>query len=420
MKPHEIFIWLDNVLFQRLNRIYQYCVHHVDLFLLLLLCVCGLVCIRQKPEEVKAVVDRAQYLYNAESSSRSYAKPFFTSELIPEPTYLLSAHSATLTVLDNGNLLALWFAGSHEGKPDVDIWQSIYSESEQVTGRRAENKLVWSMAVPVVSPDLLQLQLQRFVRKVGNPVVYKAKNGTLHLFVVSVALGGWSGSHLNHLISNDNGKTWISARRLILSPFLNISTLDRTAAITLSDGGFYLPVYHECFYTYPELLQFDKNGNFIRQIRVNDNRDLLQPAMVVMEDGVMQAFLRNSTRINKILYSQISNNSGLSWSRIAATNLDNQDSSIAVAKFGPDQLIMLHNAGDRSKLAIALSKDGLRWQDITYLENSKDLEFSYPAIAIHDGMVDILYTWKRQQIKHVRFNLSWLEMMSTKVGYDIR
>jgi predicted neuraminidase len=47
------------------------------------------------------------------------------------------------------------------------------------------------------------------------------------MHVVSVSYGGWSGSAINQLVSDDGGHTWPGARRLILSPLFNLSTLVR-------------------------------------------------------------------------------------------------------------------------------------------------------------------------------------------------
>ena len=57
---------------------------------------------------------------------------------------------------------------------------------------------------------------------------------------------------------------------------------------------------------------------------------------------------------------------------------------------------------------MALEGANLLWYDIYLLENAHTGEFSYPAIQIHDGIIDILYTDERKDIKHVRFNQAWL------------
>ena len=56
----------------------------------------------------------------------------------------------------------------------------------------------------------------------------------------------------------------------------------------------------------------------------------------------------------------------------------------------------------RNKLNVAVSTDGIHWQDIYILENEKDGEFSYPAIIqSSDGFIHITYTSNRKRMKHV-------------------
>lgn len=111
------------------------------------------------------------------SDSRTQ-KPFFQSSLIPQPDYLLAVHSASLEVLPDGSLIAVWFAGSHEGRPDVKIFQSYFKD-----GR-------WTLARAILSRDELSKDTHFFVKKLGNPVIYRALDNKLHLFVVSVSVGG--------------------------------------------------------------------------------------------------------------------------------------------------------------------------------------------------------------------------------------
>ncbi|MEN9391192.1 MAG: hypothetical protein RL017_490 [Pseudomonadota bacterium] len=322
---------------------------------------------------------------------------FFATQIIAQPNELKSAHSSSVVTLPNGDILAFWFAGSHEGNPDVKIWQSQYNGES------------WSFARPIVSPHLIAEATNRYTKKVGNPVAYLAPNGKLHLFVVSVGIGGWSGSSLNHFISSDYGATWSDGKKLILSPFLNMSTLVRTNAVSLTDGGFYLPVYHELIRTYPELLRFDNLGDFIGEIRLTNQNTLLQPAILPLSYESAFAYMRNNQRIDQILYYQQTNDGGQTWSRPLPTNLTNPDSSLVVARIESNQYIMIHNIANRNKLALAYSSDGIKWNDFYLLENASGEEFSYPSITMHDNFIDILYTWKRLKIKHVRFDQTWLE-----------
>jgi predicted neuraminidase len=337
------------------------------------------------------------------STAQESSSAIFESYIIPEPDFLIASHSASFEVLDNGNLIAFWFAGSHEGKPDVKIWSSQFTHNH------------WSDAKIIVSPQMLSEDLSQYVHKVGNPVVYKSANGVLHLFVVSVgAIGGWSGSNIIHLQSKDSGLTWNQIQKLILTPILNISTLTRTRAIGLEGGGFYLPVYHEMIYTYPELLRFDSNGNFIQTIRMTSKRDMLQPAIVPTNMVSAYSFLRNKGSHDTVLYMQYGRKGGLSWSKPKATNISNRDSSIAVVLLDNNKLLMARNPLDRGQLVLSISDDGLNWHDVVSLESMPNMEYSYPFIQTHDGIIDILYTYDRKKIKHVRFNLQWLDKQTGK------
>ena len=330
--------------------------------------------------------------------------PFFESTLIPQPEYLLASHSSTVDVLPDGSLIALWFAGSHEGKPDVNIWQSFYRDGK------------WNKAVAVVTRNSIENDTQMFIKKIGNPVVYRALNNVLHLFVVSVGVGGWSGSNINHLVSNDNGATWRVGKKLILSPVFNISTLIRTGGITLSDGGFYLPVYFEAGRDYPELLYFNKDGGLVKQQRLNNTNHLIQPSMVAISEESAFIYFRNHVVDSSTLLMQKTANGGKTWSGIESTNIRNQDSSIATANLGDGRLLMVHNQGNgRGKLIVSVSDNGIHWSTATVLESvGNDSEFSYPSVQVHGDIVDVLYTWQRKAIKHVRFNLAWLNNQEQK------
>ncbi len=328
----------------------------------------------------------------------------FTSELIPES--LPVAHASSLDALPDGKLIAFWFAGSREGATDVKIWQSVYD------GKK------WGSVTDVVSPNQTANDTKRFTKKVGNPVVYRSINGILHLFIVSVGIGGWSGSGLNHYMSHDNGKTWGRGERLILSPILNISTLARTSAVTLSDGGFYLPVYHEFIRKYPEMLRFDRDGNFMSQTRLNSYTGLLQPSILPLSNLKAYAYLRTHRKYDNHLYYEVTKDGGITWSEPKPTNLSNENSSIVVAQVDKNKYLMVHNPSKRDKLSLAISNDGVKWTEVYSLEDTIGNEFSYPSIQVHGDIVDIIYTWKRKNIKHVRFNKAWLNQKAGELNND--
>ena len=60
---------------------------------------------------------------------------------------------------------------------------------------------------------------------------------------------------------------------------------------------------------------------------------------------------------------------------------------------------------------VAVSEDGEHWKAALVLEDEPDQRFSYPAvIQSSDGLVHILYTWKRKKMKHVDVDPDKLEL----------
>ncbi|MBQ6108894.1 MAG: exo-alpha-sialidase, partial [Thermoguttaceae bacterium] len=156
---------------------------------------------------------------------------FSQAEIIPVPTP--SCHASTLAEFQDGRLFCAWFGGTREGASDV----SIYGAFRTASG--------WSEPVVIVSRETVQKELGRSIRKLGNPVLH-FQDGKLHLFFVSVSIGGWSGSGVNHALLDENGKLISgSVSRLRLSPFLNLSNLVRCPALPLTNGEIDLPIYYE-------------------------------------------------------------------------------------------------------------------------------------------------------------------------------
>ena len=123
-------------------------------------------------------------------ASTSQLPPLFASEKLPKAAE--SAHAASLAQLPDGRIAAAWFAGSREGADDVAIWFSL------------RNPDGWSKAQPIANRESTAGGTFAHVRKVGNPVLY-AEGSWLHLWYVSVAVGGWAGSSINHSVSTDAG-----------------------------------------------------------------------------------------------------------------------------------------------------------------------------------------------------------------------
>src|SRR5512139_3585338 len=145
------------------------------------------------------------------STSRPAMMMGFACEECPTP----SVHGADVIETRDGGLLATWFGGTREGATDVALWGADYSPATRS----------WSTPRRILGAAETRAALGRHIKTVGNSVLARDVQGGLWLYYVSVSVGGWAGSALNAMHSGDEGQTWDEPRRLITSPFFNISTL---------------------------------------------------------------------------------------------------------------------------------------------------------------------------------------------------
>lgn len=328
-----------------------------------------------------------------------------TSTLLPQAAPV--SHAATLAQLPGGEVLAAWFAGSKEGAPDVALYLSRYRNG------------AWTPPQAIATREQTQADTRRYVRKLGNPLLAVDGTGQLHLWYVSVAVGGWAGSSLNHRVSADGGEHWSPARRLITAPFLNISTLVRNPPLILADGSFALPVYHEFISKHGEWLHLARDGETVLdKARMPADRPLLQPAVAPLGNGQLLAVLRDAGPGPGRLRLATSADGGQHWSAAPPLEIANPNSAAAMIRLADGRLLLACNPqeSNRNKLSLWLSADsGTTWREVRVLEQSAsgDDEFSYPALLQdRDGRIHVAYTWKRLGIKHVVLTPAVLNLAS--------
>lgn len=334
----------------------------------------------------------------ASSASTSPNEPRTSSALQGEllPRAAASAHAVTLAQRSDGSLIAAWFAGSREGASDVAIYSSVY------------DKNTWSAPQRIVERQRVEHDTQRLIRKLGNPLLWRAPDNVLHLWFVSVSYGGWAGSAINHMQSNDDGQHWSAATRIVSSPFWNLSTLVRNPPLTLADGGIALPAYHEFLTKRPEWLRFDAKLTLLDKARIPGSARTLQPAAVALDEHRALALLRDAGPAHRI-HAAYSAAAGSHWQPAAATVIPNPSAAIALLRLADGSLLLACNPleANRNQLALLRSRDdGRHWSAPIIIEQgAADEEFSYPALLQDDiGIVHLAYTWKREAIKHVAFH----------------
>ena len=248
----------------------------------------------------------------------------------------------------------------------------------------------------------------RYVRKLGNAVLGQDPSGRVHLWFVSVAVGGWAGSSLNQQVSADGGQSWSPARHLVTSPFRNVSTLVRNPPLwpTETGAGVALPVYHEFIAKHGEWLRLDDAGRVIDKVALPQPRRALQPAVVPLADGRLLALLRDAGAGPGHVLHATSRDDGAHWQAEPPLPIANPKSAVALLRLNDGRLLLACNpiSGNRNRLTLWLSADqGEHWLEARVLEagTGSDDEYSYPALAQdRAGRVHVAYTWKRQTIRH--------------------
>ncbi len=316
----------------------------------------------------------------------------------------LIVHAATITATEH-ELVTYWYGGTDEGAGDVQVFQASFTNNN------------WSNARAVVGPEKVQNDLSRFVRKVGNPAVLYWPDGRTWLFFVSVSVGGWGGSAINLLESQDGGVTWGKVRRLITSPFLNLSTLVRNSPVLYTDGSIGLPVYHEFLGKFGEILRIDANGRILGKVRLSNGKHSLQPVIIPTSQTMAIGLMRYAGTPPMRLLQFKTTDGGNSWSAASKLRVQNPNSAVDAIHIGDGRILAALNntTMSRASLHLAISSLGQDWNIFHELETedvspvSHTYEFSYPSITRDkDGMFHLLYSWNQSHIKHVSFNEAWL------------
>jgi predicted neuraminidase len=329
--------------------------------------------------------------------------PGYYARFLNTPDKPPSVHAGSVTQLDNGDVLAVWFGGSREGAADVAIYSRRF---------RADTKK-WTPPVVITDRERTAAELGRHIRKLGNPVIYSDARGGVWLYYVTVSLGGWAGSSITVKYSDNNGRRWTPARRLVTSPFFNISTLVKGSPIRMANGQLQLPVYHEFITKFGELLHLDAEGRLIYKTRMTDGPQALQPWIVPGTADRALAFYRRAGDAPARVLTNQTQTGGTSWTALSATDEANPGAAVSVIRAHDNSLLMAYNPmeGNRNKLALARSLDGRNWELVWMLESGgDDNEYSYPYLARGNaGDYHLIYTWNRKLMRYIRFNQAWLE-----------
>jgi predicted neuraminidase len=308
------------------------------------------------------------------------------SEFLYDKAPFPSAHASTIAETRDG-LVAAWFGGSREGRPDVGIWSS-----RQVEG-------AWTAPVEVATG----VQADGTRHPCWNPVLFTNRDHSVRLFYkVGPTPRTWWGMSM---VSTDNGRTWSSATRLpdgVLGPIKN-------KPVRLGDGTIIGPSSTEST-DEPSLwrVHFERSSDEGRTWTIvrpaiapgEPERHSIQPSILLHRGGRLQALGRSRSQR---IFETWSDDGGRTWTPIALTELPNPSAGTdaVTLRDGRHVIVYNHTSKGRSPLNMAISSDGKTWDAALVLEREPG-EYSYPAvIQTSDGLVHVTYTWRRERVRHV-------------------
>ena len=339
----------------------------------------------------------------ANAQSKPWKKGIVEEEFIFNKAPFPSCHAATIAETPKG-LVAAWFGGTKERNPDVEIYVS----------RKINN--VWTKPVSVA--DGIQNDTLRY--PTWNPVLYQVPGGDLLLFYkVGPKPSAWHGWMKT---SHDNGITWSEAKSLppgFIGPVKNkpvlVANNKLLAPSSTEDNGWQIH--------FESSNDSGKTWRWIGPINDGKTFNAIQPSILIYKNGKLQILARSRNRA--ILQSWSSDN-GETWSPLEKTSLPNNNSGTDAVTLKDGRQLLVYNhvlppgnevKGARTPLNVAISKDGQTWYACLILEDSPISQYSYPSVIQgKNGMVHIVYTWRRKKIKYVKIDPSKLQMIKIENG----
>ncbi|WP_236252684.1 exo-alpha-sialidase [Echinicola sp. 20G] len=314
------------------------------------------------------------------------------SEFIFDQVPFEECHASTLVGLSNGEIMAAWFGGEYERHPNVAIW----------TAKRGEGK--WTFPEKVADGKVNDT----LSYPTWNPVLFKLSTDELILFYKEgPSPQTWWGRYKT---SSDQGMTWSKSVKLpdgFLGPIKN-------KPIQLADGSILAPSSVEDEKGWRAHVEISKNlGKSWEKVDIDHGGeyDVIQPSILEHKDGRLQVLCRSK---QDYIITAWSSDQGASWTPLEKTKVLNPNSGTDAVTLSNGKFLLVYNptvsgehwSDGRNELRLAMSDDGVNWEDIYTLEKEAEGEFSYPAIIQGaNGKVHISYTWKRKRIKYLTLEL---------------
>ena len=302
-------------------------------------------------------------------------------------------HCSSIAELPSGDLIAVWYAGSAEARPDVAVLAS----------KKPKDAEKWSP--PQVVSDTPG-------KPEGNPVVFVAPDEKLWVVfgVMHGKLDGppgpgvrWATCDVRCKTSLDEGETWSQTRMLRTE----LGMVPRCKPLFLENGDIIMGFEHKDGYSY-FMISSDLGESWIWTgplLGVPNQH----PTLIQRRDGSILALLRPS--LFKRIARSVSYDNGRTWEEATNTDLPNPGAAIDMVKLDDGRVVLAFNNSPhaRNPLTLAMSEDeGETWpyrRDLVTGQGS----FAYPAIIQdREGLLHVTYSNNRNTIDHVVVEPDWI------------
>ena len=310
-------------------------------------------------------------------------------------------HASSIEEIEGG-IIATWFAGTEEKDKDVGIWIAKKKGGKWTPPKEIANG---------VQDDKLRYPC-------WNPVLFQPDQGPLMLFFkVGPSPREWWGMIMT---SEDDGESWSLPVKMGKGKHGDLLGPIKNKPIQLADGTIISPTSIEYYNDEKELLWrvfFERSMDYGKTWEVSDyindgmEFDAIQPSILTYPDGRLQILCRT---IQNVVSQSWSEDNGLTWSKMTATNLPNPSAGTDAVTLKDGRQLLVYNhttkkgpqPNGRNMLNVAVSNDGINWKPVMTLENKPaPAGYSYPAvIQAEDGKIHISYTYLRQSIKYAVLN----------------
>jgi predicted neuraminidase len=317
-----------------------------------------------------------------------------------------SCHASTIVEAAPDRFLAAWFAGTHEGHPDVAIWLARHEDG------------AWSTPIRVAGEPHVSHY---------NPVLFRDATGTLWLFYkIGLSVPTWTGMYRR---SHDGGQSWSVPVMLpagLIGPAKN-------KPITLSNGEILCGTSHETWGSWACWVEassdggqgWTKHGPIVapgadryeagetvvsavwdeaagQVVLPKGFAGVIQPTLWEYAPGRVKMLMRATGRVGCVCASQ-SEDSGRTWSRAERLPIPNPNSGLDAVRLRDGRIVLACNPvpEGRTPLSVLVSDDnGVTWPRRIDLETDPG-EYSYPSvIQAEDGRVHVVATHRRERIFH--------------------